>query len=110
MNLQVVRQILKGCADDTRLRIIHLLNNNELTVKDICTSLQLNQPTISKHLTRLRLLKLVIDKRKGNSVYYSLNRTPNSIQNTVISFINTEFSHLERFKKDRKAINAHTKT
>ena len=104
MKVKTLRQIFKGCADDTRLRIINLLDGKALTVKTICSVLKLNQPTISKHLTRLRLLKLVIDKREGNLVYYRLNKNAHSIQDQVTSFITSQFHDLETFKKDKEAI------
>ena len=52
MNLKTLRQILKACADDTRLRILNILKEKELTVKEICATLKISQPMISKHLTR----------------------------------------------------------
>ena len=99
MNLKSLRQILKVFADDTRLRIINIISRRELTVKDICAALRINQPTISKHLVRLRLLKIVKDRRAGNLIYYSLN--PNSEAVKIAGFLFTKFKHLEVFKKDR---------
>jgi ArsR family transcriptional regulator len=102
MNLKSLRQILKACADDTRLRIIHILKKDVLTVKDICEILNVSQPTISKHLAKLRLLKVVADKRIGNLVYYSLNKATNSFQGQIASFIVSQFSDVSAFKKDKE--------
>jgi ArsR family transcriptional regulator len=103
MNLKTLRQILKACADDTRLRIINILKNKELIVKDMCAVLKVSQPMISKHLTRLRLLKIVIDRREGNLIYYSLNKKYGSAQAEVTDFLLSRFHNLPLFEKDKKA-------
>lgn len=102
MDLKTLRQIFKSCGDDTRLRIINIIGDTELTVKDICCLLDINQPTVSKHLTRLRLVKVVVDRREGNLVYYSLNKNKETPQGKVNSFINKEFASVELFLKDKK--------
>jgi len=104
MNLKTLRQILKACADDTRLRILNILSSKELTVKDICTVLGVSQPNISKHLSRLRLLKVVKDKRVGNQVYYSLNKSIDTFQGQIASFIVSRFKAVAVFKKDKEAL------
>lgn len=92
IHLKKIRQILKALADDTRLRILNLLFEKELTVKAICKILNISQSAASKHLTRLRLLKMVIDRREGNFVYYRLNLDLK--ENKIIQFIFSEFSNL----------------
>ena len=91
MTLKRLRQTLKALADDTRLRIIVLLNARDMTVKDICAALKVSQPTISKHLLKMRLLGIVTDRREGNCVYYGLNRTAD--QHKIVRFLLREFKH-----------------
>ncbi|MDD5081188.1 MAG: metalloregulator ArsR/SmtB family transcription factor [Candidatus Omnitrophica bacterium] len=102
MDVKNLRQILKALGDDTRLRIINLLSKKELTVKEICRILKKSQPTISKHLIRLRLLKIVIDRREGNFIYYRLNLS--SFQGDILEFLIFKFSHLDIFINDKKAL------
>ena len=98
MDLRTIRQTLKALADDTRLRIINLLSNKELSVSTISEVLSVNQSTVSKHLVRLRLLKIVTDRRDGSFVYYSLNRlTP---QYTLINSILKEYDDIKIFNCD----------
>ena len=98
MNLKTLRQILKILGDDTRLRILAILNKREIAVKEICMSLKISQPAISKHLTRLRLLRIVNDKREGNIIKYSLN--DESEQGKVARPIISKFRILDIFNKD----------
>jgi ArsR family transcriptional regulator, arsenate/arsenite/antimonite-responsive transcriptional repressor len=104
MSLRVLRQIMGACADDTRLRIISVLSSGELSVSQICFLLDTNQPTVSKHLGKLRLLKIVFDKRQGNQVYYKLNKDKGTVQGSVISFITSQFKHIKVFQKDKKTL------
>jgi DNA-binding transcriptional ArsR family regulator len=53
------------------LRLIH--NNSALVVHDIHISLNIEQPVASQHLAILRNANLVITKREGRYIYYSLN-------------------------------------
>lgn len=102
MTLKTLRQILKALSDDTRLRIINLLSKKELTVTDICKTLKASQSSVSKHLVRLRLLKMVKDRRDGVYVIYSLNR--DSEQGQAVKAILSDFSEIKVFQKDHQFI------
>ena len=41
---------MESLADQTRLRLLHLLERQELGVAEICEVLQLPQSTVSRHL------------------------------------------------------------
>jgi ArsR family transcriptional regulator len=64
----------KAFSDKTRLEIIKLLAGKELTVNEIVDQIGLSQPTISRHLAILRGADIVIDRRDGQQVFYSLNK------------------------------------
>ncbi|MBL7131919.1 MAG: winged helix-turn-helix transcriptional regulator [Candidatus Omnitrophica bacterium] len=104
MTLKRLRQVLKGCADDTRLRILNILRDEQLTVKDICKVLSVSQTSISKHLSKLRLLKIVADRRAGNLVYYSLDTLSDTFQNKIVIFIILQFPDVKIFKKDKETL------
>lgn len=64
--------ILKAIADETRLRLIRLLNREELNVQELCEILQMPQPRISRHLSVLKQINMVNDRRDGTRAYYSV--------------------------------------
>jgi ArsR family transcriptional regulator len=102
MDIKSFRQFLKTFADDTRLRIVFLLMNNEpLMVKELQAILGISQPVISRHLVRLRLLKIVSDRREGTSMYYSLHKNIESEQKKILDFFFSQFSSFEQLKLDR---------
>ena len=75
ITLEMTRELaemLKVFADETRLRIICSLLNEELCVCDLCELLDLNQSTVSHQLQILRNSKLVKYRKEGKQVYYTL--------------------------------------
>ncbi|MFC1624405.1 ArsR/SmtB family transcription factor [Candidatus Omnitrophota bacterium] len=105
MHIKKTRQILKALSDDTRLRILNLLDMNELTVTEICQALNRNQSIISKHLTRMRLIGIVGDKRKGLNVYYRLLEPKDKIHRRLVDVISECIAELKIGKEDLKNLN-----
>jgi ArsR family transcriptional regulator len=64
---------LRLLADDTRLRILLLLQQEELSVAELQEILGLGQSRISSHLAQLRAAQLVSDRRAGKHIYYTIN-------------------------------------
>lgn len=100
MGIKKARQILKSFADDTRLRIINLLNKQESNVSELCETLQSSQSNLSKHLTRLRLTGIAGDRREGLNVYYYLIKPNNKAHQELLNSITIGLADLEVFKKD----------
>lgn len=64
----------KCLSDPTRLNILKLvLNKQNICVCELTEQLDLSQPKISRHLALLRTHGVLLDERKGQWVYYSLN-------------------------------------
>lgn len=74
MNEKAYSKYFKAFGDPTRLRILALLVSGEKTVNKIVKSVGLSQPTVSRHLSILREADIVIDRRDGQQVFYSLNK------------------------------------
>ena len=102
MQIKKTRQMLKALSDDTRLRIVNLLNKEGLTVTEICQVLNRNQSIISKHLTRMRLVGIVADKRIGLNVHYSLAQPKDKVHEKLVSSVASCLLELEAAKDDLK--------
>lgn len=74
-DLASITDRLKLLGDPTRLRVLHLLKLEELTVGELAATLGQGQSTISTHLARLREAGLVLDRRAGTRSFYRLNVT-----------------------------------
>jgi DNA-binding transcriptional ArsR family regulator len=71
--LQRVAERLRTMGNPLRLRILHLLEDRELTVSQIVRSVPTTQANVSKHLTALRTAGLVAGRRDGVNVYYRIS-------------------------------------
>src|SRR6186997_570889 len=70
MDLEGWSNRLKVFADATRVRLLSLLEGEELTVAELSAITQLAQPRVSTHLAKLKEAGLVRDRRAGVSAYY----------------------------------------
>ncbi|TPN82982.1 ArsR/SmtB family transcription factor [Aquimarina algicola] len=66
-------EILKVIAHPIRLAIIELLfKKGESSVTDIYQILEVEQSVASYHLKNLRMVNVVLSKREGTKIYYSI--------------------------------------
>ena len=70
MHLEDWSSCLRVLADPTRVRLLALLEREELTVAELSAITNLAQPRVSTHLARLKEAALVRDRRSGVSAYY----------------------------------------
>ncbi len=94
-------EFFKLVSDETRLRIVVLLAQEDLYVCQICGILNLSQPKVSKHLSKLRDLNYVVDRRKEKFILYSLNLKDEVIKNLIQDIV----VHIEQYPvlcEDRK--------
>lgn len=71
-NAEHASALLRAMSNKSRLLILCLLNQRELSVSDMVTELQLPQSTLSQHLAVLRQDKLVQTRRDAQTIYYTL--------------------------------------
>ncbi|CAM3109174.1 metalloregulator ArsR/SmtB family transcription factor [Paenibacillus sediminis] len=84
-----VSTIFKALSDPTRVRILYLLSQEECTVSHITEVLGMSQSAVSHQLSTLRNLKLVKNKREGNTVIYCCD------DDHVIALLNQAIHHSE---------------
>jgi ArsR family transcriptional regulator len=70
---QELVQLFKLLADETRLRVLYyLLQQEELNVRTLCKLLRQSQPAVSHHLALLRVAGLIECRREGKHNFYHL--------------------------------------
>lgn len=67
-------QVMKALADETRMRILNILKDEELCVCEIETVLDITQSNASRHLNRLINAKILDNYKFGNYVYYKIDK------------------------------------
>jgi ubiquinone/menaquinone biosynthesis C-methylase UbiE/DNA-binding transcriptional ArsR family regulator len=65
-----LQKVFKILSDPTRMRILYLLDNQELVVQELMEILGMAQSRVSRHLAILREVGLLLDRRDGTYVSY----------------------------------------
>lgn len=73
MDLSACSSLFRTLSDATRVRLLVLLEQEELTVAELSQITQLAQPRVSTHLAKLKEHDLVRDRRAGVLAYYRFN-------------------------------------
>jgi ArsR family transcriptional regulator len=73
LDLGSTTALLRLLSDPTRVRLLALLEREELTVAELSAVMRLAQPRVSTHLAKLKEAGLVRDRRAGVSAYYRVN-------------------------------------
>ena len=60
-------------SEPLRIRVLELLQQQELCVCDLCEALGVNQSKLSFHLETLKEAGLVNSRQEGRWIYYRLN-------------------------------------
>ena len=59
-------------ADPTRIQLLWALAGQELSVSELAGQLGKAAPSVSQHLAKLRMARLVCTRRSGTTIFYSL--------------------------------------
>jgi ArsR family transcriptional regulator len=78
LELEPLLAALKAVAEPTRLRLLALLGDGELNVKDLTQILGQSQPRISRHLKLLAEAGIVERVREGSWAYFRVSDTPSA--------------------------------
>ena len=76
IGLSGTTRLMKALGDETRLRILHLVSHEELSVSDLMEILNMGQSRVSTHLNLLKEVGLVLDRRVGRRSHYQLAPGP----------------------------------
>jgi ArsR family transcriptional regulator len=74
-----VLKSLRSLADPTRLRIIALLERDELSVNELQQITRMGQSRISTHLGQLQEADLIQSRREGKRTFYKLNPSADAL-------------------------------
>jgi DNA-binding transcriptional ArsR family regulator len=80
--------LFQALSEPTRVRIIHILIQEEMCVCDIAAVLEMNQSAISHQLRFLRNLHLIKWRKVGKMVYYSID------DEHILTLFETGLSHV----------------
>ena len=70
INRMLESAVFRALADPTRRAVFERLAHQEMNVSQLKAGFQVSQPAISQHLTALKSVGLVCERREGRHVYY----------------------------------------
>src|SRR6201999_1236032 len=70
--VDLVVEVFRMLADPTRIRVLWALTGGELAVNELAEQLGKPAPSVSQHLAKLGLRRLVPSRREGTTIFYSL--------------------------------------
>lgn len=101
MGMASILQSLRALSEPTRLRLLSLLLEEELTVAELQEALGMGQSRISASLGMLRRQGLVLDRRVGKNIYYAA--VPDAIA-PLKEAVSAAVSELAEGMRDRQAL------
>ena len=104
-DLEALTSVYAALADPTRLRILSLLRDGEICVCHIHASLDVPQPTASRHLAYLRRAGLVDARRDGVWMHYRLAPIGDPVVASVVDTALHALTHAVISGKDDRRLN-----
>src|SRR6201991_3046718 len=65
-------EVFRMLADATRVQVLWALVDRELSVNELAEHVGKPAPSVSQHLAKLRMARLVRTRRDGTTIFYSL--------------------------------------
>lgn len=101
IEVEKASMVLKLLGDKTRLSMMKLLEQNDCCVCEFVEIFDISQSAISQHLRKLKDIGLVKENRKGQWIFYSLNRESGAIKlvESILSFIPDQDERIKKLEK-----------
>ncbi|MGV8911066.1 MAG: ArsR/SmtB family transcription factor [Rhodoglobus sp.] len=71
-SVELAVEVFSMLADATRVRIILALRAQELSVSSLATIVNKSPASVSQHLAKLRLARIVLTRQDGTKIFYRL--------------------------------------
>jgi ArsR family transcriptional regulator len=98
-NLTLGSQIFKACADESRLRILHLIfMNGEMCISDVERVLEFTQAKTSRHLIYLKNSGILTFRRYNHWVFYQIKDEVYEILKQIFQFLRKD----QQLQKDQQ--------
>lgn len=70
--VSLIVEVFRMLADPTRIRVLWALTEGESSVNELAEKVDKPAPSVSQHLAKLRMARLVRTRRAGTTIFYSL--------------------------------------
>jgi ArsR family transcriptional regulator len=100
-----IELFFRALADETRLRLINLMGDDEVCVCFFVSVLGTNQPKISRHLAYLKRAGLVAARREGKWMHYRVVEPADPTAARIFREIRAWLASDTHMKRDRKQLS-----
>lgn len=97
-----MEKIFEALASTPRRKILAYLSETELSAGEIAARFEMSKPSLSQHLKVLENAGLVASEKRGQFVYYSLQR--DHLANTLSGFLQNVCPVATGLKKESRAL------
>jgi len=85
-------RIVSLISNEVRLKLIWLINEEQLCVCDLADILQMSVPAISQHLRKLKDIGIVETTRDKQTIYYSISPQNQNIVNHILDLVSDKIA------------------
>ena len=96
--------MFRAFSDRTRLRLLNMLRGGETCVCDLVDVLGVPQPKVSRHLAYLRRAGLVVARKDGLWIHYSLAPARSEFHKSLLNCLTCCFQSVPELKKDSERL------
>lgn len=96
---------LRLVADPTRIRILSLLGQQDLSVAELQEILCMGQSRISTHLAQLKQTQLIEDRRSGKNVIYTLKSQLEDSSSRILALTKEAMTEVTEIEQDNAALD-----
>ena len=98
-----INEFFQVLTDETRLRCLALIyEHKELCVCELSSAINIPQSKISRHLSIMKLNLLLLQKRKKQWIFYSINPDLDDFEKKIIKILVNELKPKEQYTIDNK--------
>lgn len=103
-------RVMKALADETRIRILNLLDRGELCVCELEHILDINQSNASRHLNKLTSENIISYEKRALYVYYRINEGIFEEYPFIKEFIHKELKKVRKCEEDNRRLDIYIKS
>ena len=96
--------LFRALADRTRLRLLNLMQSEEVCVCFFVEVLKTNQPKISRHLAYLRRAGIVDARREGQWIHYRIVQPDDAGAASVLKDVMSWLAGDQEMRRDRERL------
>lgn len=100
-NVHEIELVFRALADQTRLRLLNLIGDDEVCVCFLVEGLKTTQPKISRHLAYLRRAGIVASRREGKWMHYRLAQPADPYAAGLLTAVREWLANEPQMQSDR---------